>query len=365
MTHRPRTAPGVTASLAALVAPMLIGALVVLVHVPTASADAEEVARGDDPRALELVRASAAAGSVVSYSGTQYVTAWSAISSSGASSSAVVKVEHEAGGSTSVRVHGGQAAVLYGPSGTAWLAEGGGPAELLAGAYDVRLTGAGQVAGRVTDIVEAVRSDGSVAARLWLDRQTALSVRRETFAEDGSLLSASAFVELTVMGSAPCCLARETGDISTTGHGDALRRSDVERLREDGWHCPEHLGEGLVLYEARRLGEAVQLSYSDGVMTVSVFEQPGSLDPDRLDGYTATAVGEGTVYTSAGPPARFTWSTGERVVTVVADAPVDVVETVLDAMPPQDPPEPTTDDGFLDRIARGAQRVGSWLNPFD
>lgn len=211
--------------------------------------------------------------------------------------------------------------------------------------------------------MEARRHDGSVAARFWLDRETALSVRRETFGTDGTLLSASAYVELAIKAMHPCCV--DNGPTEVRVDEAALRDVDLDRMRRAGWHCPEHLGDGLTLYEARVLGEAVHLSYSDGVMTVSIFEQPGRLDPASLDGYTKTTVGDGVIYASAGPPARFTWSTGGRVVTVVADAPLEVIESVLRDMPPEASPAPKPDDGFFARISRGASRVASWLNPFD
>jgi sigma-E factor negative regulatory protein RseB len=113
------------------------------------------------------------------------------------------------------------------------------------------------------------------------------------------------------------------------------------------------------------VGNAIQLSYSDGVMTVSMFEQAGTLDPDRLDGYAMREVAGGAVYSVPGPPARFTWSTGKHVITVVSEAPQEVVEALVRAVPPEELSRPAADDGVLARIARGARRVGSWLNPFD
>lgn len=346
---------------------IVVGTLVLLTQLPAASTvEPEAQPHGDDPRALELIRLSATAGSRYSFTGTQYVTAWSALGKSEASTSGVVQVTHHSGGSTSMTVHGRQTEILDNRDAASWLADGGGPADLLAGAYDVRLGGVAEVAGRTADVVEAYRRDGSVAARLWLDRETTLAVRRETFDSDGSLLSASAYVELFVVAM-PCC--GSGGDTAVTddvGADDAmLSNADLDRLRADGWHCAEHLGAGLVLYEARRFGDALHLSYSDGVMNVSVFEQPGRLDADSLEGYSESRFGDGSVYTSAGPPARFTWSTGDRVLTVVADAPLEVVDELLAAMPPETVEPDDDGDGFFDRLGRGAQRVASWLNPFD
>jgi sigma-E factor negative regulatory protein RseB len=342
-----------------LAVPMLVSALTVLVQAPSTASPT----MSDDSPAVELLRRSAIAGDRVSYTGTQYVSTWSAVTTSAASTSAIVQVRHQAGGRTEIHLHDKQTAILYGRAATSWLA-GDSPVELLLGAYDVRLAGAGRVAGRSTDIVEALRADGSVAVRLWLDRQTALSLRRESFAYDGYPLSASAFIDIDI-GAPSCCEFNKTR-ASSSSHGSMLRWSDIEELRDQGWHCPNELSDGMVLYEAQRLGDAIQLSYSDGVMSVSVFEQPGRLDPYRLNGYSSTQLGHGVVYSRPGPPARLTWSSGGHVITVVAEAPLETVEALFQILPPERPWQPSDQkNGWFDRVGRGAQRVGSWLNPFD
>lgn len=366
MTHAART-PGVASGLVALVAPviavpLLVSAIAVFVQAPSATpADT-----GDDPQAVDLLRQSAAVGGQLSYSGTQYVSTWSALAQSAASTSAIVRVRHAAGSKTEITLHDDQTAILQGRTATSWLA-GDGPVDLLLDAYDVRLAGAGTVAGRSTNIVEARRDDGSVAVRLWLDHETSLSLRRESFAHDGYPLSASAFVEVTIGGTSQCC-EFETTDTATGLDAQAamLHWSDIEELRDEGWHCPASLSNGMVLYEARRVGEAIQLSYSDGVMSVSVFEQRGRLDPAQLEDYGIAEVGGGVVYTRPGPPARLTWTSGGHVITVVAEAPMQTVESLVESLPPEQVSAAReADDGFFSRIGRGAERVGSWLNPFD
>jgi sigma-E factor negative regulatory protein RseB len=347
---------------------VLLGALILLVPSVTAAAAPDNLAGTDDPEAVELLTRSASAPSHTSYEGTQYVSAWSTLAKTGASKSAVVQVRHQAAGATEISLQDTQTAILQGRSGTTWLADTAGPVDLLIGSYDVRMAGEGHVAGRHADVVEALRPDGSVAARLWLDRQTALSLRREAFTPDGNLLSASAFVDVSVVQVPPCCLrsgmeAVGSPAVAPGPDQSMLRWEDIERLRKEGYHCLDELADTFVLYEARQLGDAVQLSYSDGVMTVSVFEQPGRLDSEHLDNYTAHEVDEGIVYAIPGPPARFTWSSDGRVITVVADAPLEVVDDILRAMPP-DRPAPEEDNGLLARVGRGAQKIGSWLNPF-
>lgn len=324
------------------------------------------VTQADDDRAVRLLRRAIAAPQRVSYTGTQYVSAWSALDRT-ASTSAVVEVEHTAGGPTVVNGKAaGRLSLPSGSGGATWLAGAGGPVGLLVDTHRVVAAERAAVAGRAAEVVEARRADGSVAARLWLDAEHALPLRREVYDEHGRALSASAFVEVDLVEAAPRAARTASRAHSAGGGGtDAratLSRADLERLRSAGWRCPGALDGSLVLYRASRHGDAVHLGYSDGVATLSVFEQPGYLDSDALDGFEAQDVAGGVVYARPGPPSQFTWVTeGDRVITVVADGPVSDVESVLDALPPDPADRP---GGLLERIVRGAKRLVSWLNPF-
>ena len=320
------------------------------------SVPASALQAGDELRAVRLLQRAMGATETVSYSGTQYVAAWSSLD--GESTSAIVDVIHRAGGSSQVRVHGAETlSAVDERSRAGWLADGGGPVALLVRTHDVAVVGSGSVAGRPVHVVEARRPDGTTAARLWLDTESALPLRREVYNDDGTTRTASAFIDFR-MERAPF-----TGSFSRPVRTSeaTLGHSDLVRLRSDGWSCPDRLGEGLVLYEARRVGDAIQLSYSDGVVTVSVFEQRGRLDEERLRGFAAREVDGGVVYSSTGPPAQLTWTVGDWVVTVVADAPTKTIDAVLAAMPPN---EPEYERGFFARVGKGAERLASWLNPF-
>ena len=322
---------------------------------PPARAD---VAGLDDQRAVDLLERSGRSWSEVSFSGTQYLTLGGEAGSSGA----VVEVTHRAGGATRVRVVGVGAHQVPAADAGRWLASAG-PVELLVDSYEVGWAGSAAVAGRPAEVVDARRSDGSLAGRFWVDRETGLTLRREVFDEDGSLRQARAFVDVRVRTGDVAAVAGASG---TTGVPAGLDRDDLVALRQDGLSCPEELGQGLVLYEAREVegagGErAVQLSYSDGLQSVSVFEQRGRLDDARMSGYEASRVGRGTVYSRPGPPAWATWSTGGTVVTVVSDDP-ELLPVVVTALPPVDG---SGEHGVLARLARGASRVAGWFNPFD
>jgi MucB/RseB N-terminal domain len=349
-SHRRGPVPLTVLAVPAIAVPVFVGSLAM-------SAPASAVEAGEELSAVRLLHRAMDAPDAVSYSGTQYVAAWSSLEA-GDSTSAIVDVVHRAGGSTDVRVHGALTLpVVDERSSAAWLADGGGPVALLARAYDVAVVGVGSVAGRFVHVVEARRPDGTAAARLWLDAESALPLRRETYNTDGTTRAASAFVEISLEHAAVSGPALGAAPIVDS----SLRHRDLAQLRDDGWNCPKELADGLVLYEARRVGDAIQLSYSDGVVTVSVFEQRGDLDEGKLHGFAAREVDGGVVYSSAGPPAQFTWSVGDRVVTVVADAPAETIDAVLAAIPPR---EPEFERGFLARVGKGAERLASWLNPF-
>lgn len=348
--QRRATVPFTVLAMPAIAVPVFVGSLAVAVP-------ASAVEAGDELRAVRMLNRAMEAPDSVSYSGTQYVAAWSSLDG-GNSTSAIVDVVHRAGGSTDVRVHGvGTLPAVDERSSTAWLADGSGPVALITRGYDVAVVGVGSVAGRRAYVVEARRPDGTAAARLWLDSASALPLRREVYNEDGTTRAASAFVEVR-LEVAPRSVQTPASSVSAD---TSLRHRDLAKLRSDGWTCPDTLAGGLVLYEAQRIGDAVQLSYSDGVVTVSVFVQRGTLDEEKLHGFAAREVDGGVVYSNTGPPARFIWSVGDRVVTVVADAPAETIDAVLTAMPPR---EPDSESGFLARVGKGAERLASWLNPF-
>lgn len=338
---------------------LVVGALVAPAHAHNARSD------HDDLRAVSLLYRAMDAPDRLTYAGTQYVSAWSVLDRSN-STSAIVQVRHTAGATTLVTDHDAQPLTLP-PQGKSWLAGDGGPIGLLIKAYDVELLGQGRVAGRLTDVVGARRPDGTLAARLWLDAEYALALRREVYDEAGRMVSASAFVEIEL---APV-QSRFVGEsrrtwASTAGLAAApsrLSHADLADLRANGWRCPSDLGGQLMLYDAAWHDDAIRLSYSDGVANVSVFEQPGYLDPDTLKGFDRTKHGDGVVYTSPGPPSQFVWATADgRVITVVADGSIDTVDSVLEEYPPS---ESTAPSGVLHRIARGAKKLVAWLNPFD
>jgi sigma-E factor negative regulatory protein RseB len=352
----------VRAPVAAAVAMVaIIGPLIILVA-PSPAAPRDS-AGPDDEQAVRLLARAERAPRSVPYSGVQFISSWGMRGTS----SLVVHVRHWPAKGTAVQVRssasGGGGEVFQGDPGDASggvARAGSGPLGLVARNYQVLREEPDSVAGRRADVVAAHRENQSVAARFWLDSATGLMLRREVYDTTGATARASAFVDISV------------GDIAYAGHLPPMlsRREGVEltdarlaELRAAGWQCREELPLGLHLYDARETqgstGPIVHLSYSDGLSTVSLFQQRGHLDEGQLGDYRQEHVGAALVYASAGVPLRLTWSTGGTVYSVLADAPDETVRAVVEALPHEE-----ESGGFLSRVRRGLGRFVSWLNPF-
>jgi sigma-E factor negative regulatory protein RseB len=223
---------------------------------------------------------------------------------------------------------------------------------LLSANYRVAAVGWGQVAGRPARVVTAVRPDGRLAARFWLDKATRLPLRRETFDGRGHMVSDAAFAELTV-GSAAAARSAATAPRQWVTARPA-------RLHAQGWPVPGPLPGDLVLIGAREgstaTGPVVDLDYSDGLSLVSVFLQRGHLRSWPA-GWSRMALGGGPVYADDSDGQTFVWPAHGFVYTMVAAAPPQTVAQVLGALPHDSTP------GLLTRFRQGLHRLASWLIP--
>lgn len=315
-----------------------------------------------DVGALQLLEKAERAPATTAYHGVQFISAWTEYGASGL----VVEVNHRPGVGTSVHTDGNAytaPADTYVPADDKQpsLVSGSNALALLTTNYELIRAGGRTVAGRATDVVEARRPGARTpSGRFWIDVETGLVLRREVYDDRGRTTRASAFVEIEVgrahiRGRArsrlPAAWPQEVAD------------EDFARMRADGWHCPKRLAGSLSLVDARRGGGArapiLHLSFSDGLSSVSLFEQRGRLNVDKLEGYQATSRHGGTVYERAGVPMRVVWESEGMVFTIVADAPATTVDEVVSALP-----QPDQSGGGWGRLSRGMDRVASWFNPF-
>lgn len=233
---------------------------------------------------------------------------------------------------------------------------------MLQDTYAVLDAGVTDLDGRQARLVEAERSDGTVAGRFWVDTDTGLLLGRTVYEATGE-------IALSV---------RLTGLVLGEGHwpedavgdelwGDALNAAERHDLREQGWSVPEHLAWNLRLVDARSTQYAghrvVHAVYSDGLSQVSVFTQRGKLDtehsPAFRNGYAGTETGGSDVTTQhdtifGGDVGQYQsmWQADGFVYTVLADAPAGLASSAVTALPgPEDP-------GFWGRVQRGMSRLG-------
>ncbi|GAA0845941.1 hypothetical protein GCM10009525_64680 [Streptosporangium amethystogenes subsp. fukuiense] len=336
-----------------LVAVMLLGLVTggTAHAVRTSHAIPPDEAENEDT-GLHLLREAAVAGRARGYSGTQYVTVWGA----SGSTSAVLEVRNVPGKGMTVHAE---------PSGSVRSADPGTPAggmsspsetmlEVLARNYRVVAAGEGHACGRPARLVNVLRGDGTVAARYWIDKAAGPVLRRELMDARGRVVNVGAFVDLALdpvaKGAVPTVPPLATGGLDLV---------EMPRLLAAGWRIPRALPGRLELFAARRAPAGyLYLGYSDGLSVVSVFVQPGVLDEDHLQGWHAERRSGHTIWIRGPVGQEMIWASGGHVYTVFADAPADMVDTAVAALPHEHVPDLWT------RLGRGASRLLSWVNPF-
>ena len=128
---------------------------------------------------------------------------------------------------------------------------------------------------------------------------------------------------------------------SSVGAGPSTAKSErssstASSAVPDGYRAPREPGGGYVLVATKRGKDGVQLSYSDGLFTVSIHEQRGALDWDALPA-------GGTSFEIAGHQARrytepgddvIVWERDGVVYTCVTDAPTAVIDSMIAGLAP-------------------------------
>ena len=223
--------------------------------------------------------------------------------------------------------------------------------------YVLRYTGTGSVAGRAAQIVEVRRHDGSLAARFWLDTGTKLPLRRELLNASGQMFSEDTFLSLSV-GSRQLHGMPAADAQPWTGR---LTAGSLAALRAQGWSLPATVPGGMALFTSTQMstksGKVVELSYSDGLSVISVFEQRGEL-PRTMPGWRRISARGSSVYAIDPDDRSLAWSSRGFVYTVISDAPAAAVDGVVSRLPHDRTPD------FWGRMDRGLHRIASWANPF-
>jgi sigma-E factor negative regulatory protein RseB len=310
--------------------------------------------------AAALLSAAVHARTELPYTGTQVVAGTDGVSRAGA----VFGVAHQVGvGSTFTTQAGRTPQVVLEPD--------SGPVDSALGIdlsseslaelrrhYALAVAGTSTVAGRSSTAVVASRTDGSPAGRFWLDDVTGLPLRREVLAVDGTVTQLSAFLRVQPGGTAP----RLAATAAPAPGGTALGPAAVGALRSGGWSVPAQLPGNLDLFDARWVpgaAAALHLTYTDGLSTVSVFEQRGRLSGVGAGtGWTAQPRAGRTVWAPQGLPSRWAWQGPSTVVTVVSDLPAAAADGITLAFPAGTAERAT---GVGARLSRGYHKLAAWL----
>lgn len=318
--------------------------------IPESPLEEAPAARGAQP-GLPLLVAAARATRTQAWRGTQRVVA------SGAPETRL-EVRHLPGHGSEVRRPDGAPVVAADVLDESLLG-------LLEHNYEVRLGGAARCAGRTAVVVEARRPGvvgaGAVAARFWVDRASHLLLRRDVHDLDGALLRSAEMTWLEVQRPAAMAVAEERVGEVLRPRGERLSDEALALLGGQGWPVPRSLPRGFELYDARLLdGAVLQLAYSDGLSTTSVFVQHGGLPPGTSG--LRRSVDGATVWQPAGDADRMVWTADGLTFTLVSDASADARDAAVTALPHRG--VAVVEDGLAPRVWRGLERVGSWLNPF-
>lgn len=225
--------------------------------------------------------------------------------------------------------------------------------------------GSGSVAGRPASVVELYRSNGSVAARYWLDSRTLVPLRRELYDTSDNVISEDSFVRVRFgpfvlprignAGASPPHSSRQAQPSAWVAASSPTKF--LTALASQGWRVPSAAPGGLPLYAAAATqtasGEIVALEYTDGLYVVSLFMQRGTLAPD-MPGWQPVNVAGQQAYVSGH---SVTWTGPGFVYTVIGDAPPQTVTQIVRTMQGGPP-------GILARLARGFVRLAHMMNPF-
>ena len=324
-----------------------------------------------DQRAVALLRSAYDAGRTLAYAGTAFV---------GVGTSFVrVRLRHVPGQGTWVSPDDEQShgAMLQPDGRPGHGGLGTDPLTLLRQRYRLVLGGTGEVAGRPVQVVRAVRPEGTLAATFSVDTATRLMLARSAFDPGGeryeqvmvTWLKVARVNPLDVATPGPMSAGEGSARTVTSGAGAAGRGTGAALVtgRSGDWNVQQTLPGGFELYDARVVpagaSAVLHLSYSDGLSSLSLFEQHGRLGQEALAGWRAVdlpgVAAERTVYSDGEFPQRYAWQGGDLVYALLGDAAPDRVAAAVASLPHGDP-----SDSVASRMRRGFRRLGSWIDPF-
>ena len=225
--------------------------------------------------------------------------------------------------------------------------------DLLERNYRLSGTRGSSVASRSATVIAATQGDShSIAARWWIDDATGIVLWQETYDKSGSVDLSFGFTSVAV-SRGDSILQHLPPRLAVPRTSTSLTISSAAELNASGWSCFRHLaGLSLVRIRSDRVGnpDTIHLVYSDGLSTVSVFQQRGELTavPESSDWDDALGA-----HVRRGASGVATWQSGETVFTVVTDGSPGLLAKTVGSLPHDRAMAQTT----LDRIRAGWTRI--------
>jgi hypothetical protein len=225
--------------------------------------------------------------------------------------------------------------------------------DLLERNYHLSGTSGANVAGRSASVVTATgERSTSPAARWWIDDTTGIVLWQETYDRNGSVNLSFGFTAVSV-NPEESILEHLPPKLAVPRTSTSLTLSSAGELKASGWSCGRKLaGLSLVRIRSDRANnpDIVHLVYSDGLKTVSVFQQRGELSAAPKGSQWDSALG---AHVRRGASNVATWQSAEMVFTVVTDGSTILLAEAVESLPHVRAVPQTT----LDRIEAGWARI--------
>ena len=224
---------------------------------------------------------------------------------------------------------------------------------LLVRNYHLSGSGGANVAGRSASVVTATpEGSSSAAARWWIDDATGIVLWQETYDTTGSVDLSFGFTAFSV-SHGESILEHLPPKLAVPRTSTSLTLSSAAELNASGWSCVRELaGLSLVRIRSDRANDPdiVHLVYSDGLNTVSVFQQRGQLSAAPEGSQWDAGLG---AHVRRGASSVATWQSAEMVLTVVTNGSPVLLAEAVESLPHVRATPQTT----LDRIEAGWARI--------
>jgi sigma-E factor negative regulatory protein RseB len=194
----------------------------------------------------------------------------------------------------------------------------GAPAEAILERYDLKTGEVERVAGIECQVLLLEPRDQlRYGYRLCVDRATGLLLKAQTVGERHEVLEQVAFTDIRIGER----IDRSRLKPAWATDGWTVEKSDYRRadLDKAGWVVPAPDGFSRTKEVLRRMGtgDAMQVVFSDGLATMSVFIEPSSAGTPVVDEVQMM-----------GPTAVYARRLGETLVTVIGEVPPSAVRTL-------------------------------------